>query len=130
MSITSVSHIALPSFLEFVNDSSPGDLEKVWPGTPACLADFIEAWARSGHGIYACNGNHGTFLGIVIAIIEGWLDQPDLLDYVPDEGSGEQGVERRVSSIFGERGTDHRILDPDFFTMWKFRWLHGREPKQ
>src|SRR2546430_12763985 len=98
MSVTSVSHVALPSFEEFANGSSPDDLKEIRPGALTCLADFIEAWVRSGHGVYACNGEFETYLGIVIAIIEMWLTDPRVLDYVPIQGSGQPIIERRLSS--------------------------------
>lgn len=94
---------------------------------PVCLADCIQAWMQSGEGVRACLGDRQTFTLVVIAIIDHWLKDPSVTDYVrPNQG----GVtERRVHSVFGDRGfDDHDITDSHWFATCTFHELHGMRP--
>lgn len=116
MSAELIAFHAIMSFRDFAVET-PTDRLGV-PG-PTCLADFIQAWLYHGHGVGVCLGDFQTFTIAFIAIVNAWLKEPSMLDYVPDED--EPVVEeRRVDTIFGDQGYRHRALDPHFFARCTF----------
>ena len=127
MSSASVSFTVIDSFRRFLDKTDPS---KVPSGKNHCLADFIQAWVDSGHGVRACRGDFQTFLVAVSALTHYWHHDPSVLDYLPsdgDEGVDESGViERRVRFIFPPgQAVNHVIFDPDFFAGHTFNELHG-----
>lgn len=127
MSGASIADNGISSFHDYTATTSPEKLRGHLGYEPVCLADFIKAWVQSGEGVRACIGDFHTFLITVIAVIDDWRTDPVVLDYVTDD---DQIVERRPTTLFGERDLEHDIIDPHFFATWKFRVLHGRQNKQ
>lgn len=135
MSSVSISFRVVWSFRDFLDKTDPSQVPS---GKNHCLADFIQAWVESGHGVRACLGDFQTFLIAVSALTHYWHQEPSTLDYLPSSG-GEDGdidessvVERRVRYIFPPHGqaADHVIFDPDFFAAHTFRELHGKQDDQ
>jgi hypothetical protein len=127
MSAISIARRVSYDFEEFTATTSTEDLGL---GDPACLADYVEAWVRSGRGVRVCNGDFQAFMIALAAIIDGWLTEKTFLDYVKKDSDYEKSseiIQRRVSSIFGKTGMRHCILDPDFFATYTFYELHGRK---
>jgi hypothetical protein len=120
MSGVSIADNGISSFHDYTAETSPEELVRHLGYEPACLADFIKAWVQSGEGVRACIGDFQTFLITVIAVIDEWRTDPVLLDYVTDDS---HIIERRPTTIFGERDLAHDILDPHFFATRKFRVL-------
>lgn len=128
MSVAFVASNAITSFLDYTSKTATTELPLI--GEPACLADYIQAWVVSGHGVRACQGNFETYLIAVVAVINEWVQCPDhTLNYVeyvedpPDEDV--RVIERRVSKVFRDDDPQRLILDRDFFAFWAFRALHG-----
>ena len=127
MSSASVSFTVIDSFRRFLDKTDPS---KVPSGKNHCLADFIQAWVDSGHGVRACRGDFQTFLVAVSALTHYWHQDSTVLDYLPSDGDGvdeSRVVERRVRFIFPPgQAVNHVIFDPDFFAGHTFIELHGR----
>lgn len=133
MSAHSIAKVAVRSFETYTEDTPTKDM---WtPGGLTCFADFVYVWLRSGKGVRACQFNWETFLIALHGLIDNWMSDPKVTDYVEgrseeDEGNGPIIVTRLVDSIFGESGLEHRILDPHFFAQCVFTELHGKEGEQ
>ncbi|MEU8860917.1 hypothetical protein [Streptomyces umbrinus] len=128
MSVEWVVDTPVCSFREFALDASPEKVKKGLSSEPDCLADYIRVWVESEEGVRACLGDHRVFLTSVIAIINDWMEDPGILDYVTDgdPDRDQKIIERPVQTIFGEDDLKHVILDPDWFATFAFRKLHPR----
>ncbi|MBJ6647140.1 MULTISPECIES: hypothetical protein [unclassified Streptomyces] len=126
MSAASIARRVNYDFEDFTATTST---EEIRFSDQACLADYVEAWVRCGRGVRVCCGDFQTFMIALTAIIDDWIADSSILDYVkenPDPEESSEIVPRRVSSIFGKMGMSHRVLDPDFFATQTFHELHGR----
>jgi hypothetical protein len=130
MSSQSIAYGTVSSFEAYVVTTSTEEIRENLLRTPSCLADFIEAWVQAGYGVRACQGNFETLLIVVMAIIDHWRNDPDILSYVTDKVAGGKSkvIQRRVESIFGECGFGHNLLDRDFLAEQTFRELYGDRP--
>lgn len=130
MPMFAISNIAT-AFQDYAIETSTEELGIFKaPGESYCLADYIQAWVKSGKGVQACLGDWQTFTLVVIAIISHWHEDPTITDYVtdgdPETGEGCERVERRAHSIFGDRGFEgHDITDPLWFATLTFHELNG-----
>lgn len=93
---------------------------------PTSLADYIQAWLASGHGVRACQGNFERFLIAFAGIVDEWLRHPDdFLDYLEEIGDDDiRRHPRSVSKLFRDKDTERRVLDRDFFDRCVFATLH------
>lgn len=132
MSVAYVLAEARRSFGDYVIKTPTADFPLV--GEPTYLADYIEAWVKSGHAAHASQGNFERYLIGVVGIIDEWIRNPEhVINYIEDLDVDEDAeedvrtVERRVSSLFRE-GDEHRlILSRDFFDFWAFREFGPRK---
>ncbi|WP_330266280.1 hypothetical protein [Streptomyces griseorubiginosus] len=130
MSAEWVADTPLVDFQDFVisSECSPEEAGRLQGKEPNCLADYIRLWVEHGDGIRSCLGDHKVFLIALIAIINKWTQEPEILDYStdPDPITREsEYIERRPGSIFGEQELRHIILEPHWFATFAFRELHG-----
>jgi hypothetical protein len=79
MSSQSIAYGTVSSFEAYVVTTSTEEIRENLLRTPSCLADFIEAWVQAGYGVRACQGNFETLLIVVMAIIDHWRNDPDIL---------------------------------------------------
>ncbi|MDQ1039921.1 hypothetical protein QFZ75_006337 [Streptomyces sp. V3I8] len=117
------------SFQEFTAHWSPEQIRGPLAHDPTCLADFIQVWVQRDDGIRTCRGSREVFLYAVLVITDFWERDKSgaFLHYVTDDdpATGDSEIiERYVETVFGDKGTDHPILDPDWFETWAFRKLH------
>jgi hypothetical protein len=134
MSAEQVADNPLANFRGFVmsSDCSPEEMNRLGTKEPGCLADYIRFWVEYGDGIRSCLGDHKVFMVALVAIINEWTEDPEILDYTtdPDPVTREsEYIQRRPGSIFGEQGLRHTILEPHWFATFTFRELHGTRVK-
>src|SRR5882672_5285803 len=111
MSSDSIATMALGSFTEFVMELPP---VKLATKEETSLAGYIHAWVRSGHGVRACLADFQTYLTALPVIIDHWMRDPEVLDYVPSKPDGDYDksgrIERRVDRVFPpSRDNSYRI---------------------
>lgn len=103
---------------EFVYNTTTRTLRELIGREPVSLADYIEAWMRSGEGVRACRDTH-TFMIAIPVIVDIWYGDPDMLAYISNDMDPVTGryptVHRRVDEFLGPLGYGHPILDPGFF---------------
>jgi hypothetical protein len=144
MSAKSIAARVITSFDTFCIRTSTKELGSLGIRTPRgrngpeFLADYIEGWLRSGHGVRACHGNFPTYLVALTVIIDYWLKNPGVTAYMLEGRSDDEHryIERRVTVIFGNQEFGdtnaylHRILSPDFFAECVFSERHGGRRKR
>ena len=102
------------------------------------LGNFIVTWLRDGDGVEACCANFETYLIGVVAIIEDWRHDPELLHYSvlkPGRTPGStdhddyETVERSADELFGtsEHSPTRLLLDRDFFNACVWKHTHGED---
>jgi len=122
------------NFDRFISQKSPEKLHQLHPWEPACLADFIQVWMEHGDGIRECHGDRLTFAFVLSSIIDAWVRDPGITDYLSDDPDDpdEWGptVERRVTTVFGNMGfRGHQIMDPFWFEEFAFQRLRDNPPR-
>lgn len=130
MSADSIFRYTQNQFHEFVVRTPTSDLIVDFSHCredPSSLADYIQAWLASGHGVRACQGNFERFLIAFAGIIDEWLRHPDgFLDYLEEVGDDDiRSHPRSVSKLFRDEDAERRALDRDFFDRCAFATLHG-----
>lgn len=121
MSSVSTSNVpfthGLDGFISFISE----DCIKVFP-PDSSLADHIDYWLWSGHGVVKCFGSFEIFLKVIPLIVDEWYRHPGILHFCGSEDP--PPFERHATSAFGHGDELHAIFDRDHFTAAVFIWQH------
>jgi hypothetical protein len=132
MSYVTICNLVDGSFAEYAIDQPTERIRELIGREPRYLSDFIEAWLLNGGGMDVCNGDFATFLTATIVIVNIWLGDPGVTDYVKHLKDGVETfdedydtseiIERRVQRV--ER--DDELSCPFLFDQYYFERLRRR----
>ncbi|MGW3993920.1 hypothetical protein ACWEF6_10570 [Amycolatopsis sp. NPDC004772] len=132
MSYATIYNAVYGSFHEYAIDQPTERIRELIGHEPKYLADFIEAWLLNGGGMDVCHGDYTTFLTATIVIVNIWLGDPGVTDYVKHpEDDGQtldedddtfEIIERRVQRV--QRSDE--LSGPFLFDQYYFECLRRR----
>jgi hypothetical protein len=109
-------------YLETVKDDfrdfirlSRDDVSAAYPVEFTHLQDYVAHWLESGSAIRLTGNNFGTYMRVVVRIIDAWNKDPTL----------NGAIEHPVQGIMAPEGSGAVFIDPEYFGSIATRQLLG-----